>query len=176
MDNNKDLFELMTKMYNDSVKKGITLQAYSKNVVDNLHLAQQYTFKKGVDGLVSMAENAAKMKLDMQQVVSLGNKLAEGGVESAVNMAAELQVLGGAFTQFADPLGLLHDSLLDMEGLSDRLTGLVGQIGRFDKEQGRIVIDPFQQAQLRQASKSMGLDYGKLIESATSLVITFKIE
>lgn len=158
--------EMVTQMYNESVKKGITLQAYSKNVVDNLHLAQQYTFKDGVKGLMSMAENAAKMKMDMQQVVSLTNKLSDGGIESAVNMSAELQVLGGAFAQFANPLGLLHDSLLDMDGLSDRLTNLVGSIGRFDKNEGRVVIDPFQQMQLRQAAKSMGLDYGKLIESA----------
>lgn len=158
--------EIVTQMYNESMKKGITLQAYSKNVVDNLHLAQQYTFKDGVKGLMSMAENAAKMKMDMQQVVSLTNKLSDGGIESAVNMSAELQVLGGAFAQFANPLGLLHDSLLDMDGLSDRLTNLVGSIGRFDKNEGRVVIDPFQQMQLRQAAKSMGLDYGKLIESA----------
>lgn len=168
--------EMMTKMYNESLKKGITLQAYSKNVSENLHLAQQYTFKNGVNGLMKMAENAAKMKMDMQQVVSLGNKLAEGGVESAVNMAAELQVLGGAFAQFADPLGLLHDSLLDMDGLSDRLTGLVGEMGHFDKEQGKVVIDPFQQMQLRQAAKSMGLDYGKLIESATQQAKRKEIE
>lgn len=168
--------EMMTKMYNESLKKGITLQAYSKNVSENLHLAQQYTFKDGVNGLMKMAENAAKMKMDMQQVVSLGNKLAEGGVESAVNMAAELQVLGGAFAQFADPLGLLHDSLLDMDGLSDRLTGLVGKMGRFDKEQGKVIIDPFQQIQLRQAAKSMGLDYGKLIDSATQQAKRKEIE
>lgn len=158
--------EMVAQMYNESMKKGITLQAYSKNVVDNLHLAQQYTFKDGVKGLMSMAENAAKMKMDMQQVVSLTNKLSDGGIESAVNMSAELQVLGGAFAQFANPLGLLHDSLLDMDGISDRLTNLVGSIGRFDKNEGRVVIDPFQQMQLRQAAKSMGLDYGKLIESA----------
>lgn len=158
--------EIVTQMYNESMKKGITLQAYSKNVVDNLHLAQQYTFKDGVKGLMSMAENAAKMKMDMQQVVSLTNKLSDGGIESAVNMSAELQVLGGAFAQFANPLALLHDSLLDMDGISDRLTNLVGSIGRFDKNEGRVVIDPFQQMQLRQAAKSMGLDYGKLIESA----------
>lgn len=168
--------EIVAKMYGDSVKKGITLQAYSKNVSENLHLAQQYTFKNGVQGLMSMAENAAKMKMDMQQVVSLGNKLAEGGVESAVNMGAELQVLGGAFAQFADPLGLLHDSLLDMEGLSDRLTSLVGEMGRFDKQQGKVVIDPFQQMQLRTAAKSMGLDYSKLIDSATQQAKRKEIE
>ena len=168
--------EMVAKMYGDSVKKGITLQAYSKNVSENLHLAQQYTFKNGVQGLMSMAENAAKMKMDMQQVVSLGNKLAEGGVEGAVNMAAELQVLGGAFAQFADPLGLLHDSLLGMDDLSERLTGLIGEMGSFDKQQGKVVIDPFQQMQLRQAAKSMGLDYGKLIDSATQQAKRKEIE
>lgn len=159
--------EMMTQMYNGSIKKGITLQAYSKNVTENLHLAQQYTFKDGVKGLMSMAENAAKTKMDMQQIVSLGNKLAEGGVEGAVNMAADLQVLGGSFAEFADPLALLHDGLLDMEGLSDKLTGLVGKMGRFNKETGKVDIGAFQQMQLREAAKTMGVDYGKLIESAT---------
>lgn len=168
--------EMMTQMYNESMKKGITLQAYSKNVVENLHLAQQYTFKDGVSGLMKMAENAAKMKMDMEQVVSLGNKLSDGGIDSAVNMAAELQVLGGAFAQFADPLGLLHDSLLDMNGLSERVTKLVGQMGRFDKNEGRVIIDPFQQMQLRQAAKSMGMDYGKLIESANQQAKRKEIE
>lgn len=159
--------EMVVQMYNESMKKGITLQAYSKNVTENLHLAQQYTFKDGVKGLMSMAENAAKTKMDMQQIVSLGNKLAEGGVEGAVNMAADLQVLGGSFAEFADPLALLHDGLLDMEGLSDRLTGLVGKMGRFNKETGKVDIGAFQQMQLREAAKTMGVDYGKLIESAT---------
>ena len=168
--------KMVAQMYNESLKKGITLQAYSKNVTENLHLAQQYTFKDGVKGLMSMAENAAKTKMDMQQIVSLGNKLAEGGVEGAVNMAADLQVLGGAFANFADPIGLLHDGLLDMEGLSNRLTDLVGKMGRFDKEQGRVVINPFQQMQLREASKTMGVDYSKLIESANQQAKRKEIE
>jgi hypothetical protein len=156
--------ELIGKMYSDSAKKGISIETYSKNVNENLHLAQQYTFKKGVDGLVAMAQNAAKLKMDMQQVVALANKVSD--VESAVNMSAELQVLGGAFSQFADPLGLLHDSLLDMEGLSDRLTNLIGEIGYFNKETGQIDIGSFDRIRLRSAAQSMGLDYGKLIESA----------
>lgn len=157
--------ELMTQMYNDSVKKGITLQAYSKNVVDNLHLAQQYNFKDGVKGLMSMAENATRMKMDMQQVVALANKVQD--VESAVNMSAELQVLGGPFAQFGDPLGLLHDSLLDMDGLSDRLTELVGSLGYFDKNTGQIEMGRFDKIRLRQAAQVMGVDYGKMVESAT---------
>lgn len=159
--------ELMTQMYNDSVKKGISLQAYSKNVTDNLHLAQQYTFKDGVKGLMSMAENATRLKMDMQQVVALASKITDGGIDAAVNMSADLQVLGGPFAQFADPLGLLHDGLLDMESLSDRLTDMVGELGSFDRERGELKIDAFNQMRLREAAKSMGVDYGKLVESAT---------
>lgn len=159
--------ELMTQMYNESVKKGISLQAYSKNVTDNLHLAQQYTFKDGVKGLMSMAENATKLKMDMQQVVTLANKLTDGGLDAAVNMSADLQVLGGPFAQFGDPLGMLHDGLLDVENLSKRLTDMVGDMGHFDKERGELKIDTFNQMRLREAAKAMGLDYGKLVESAT---------
>ena len=159
--------ELMTQMYNESVKKGISLQAYSKNVTDNLHLAQQYTFKDGVKGLMSMAENATKLKMDMQQVVTLANKLTDGGLDAAVNMGADLQVLGGPFAQFGDPLGMLHDGLLDVENLSKRLTDMVGDMGHFDKEKGELRIDTFNQMRLREAAKAMGVDYGKLVESAT---------
>ena len=159
--------EMMTQMFNKSVKQGLSLEAYSKNVSDNLQIAQQFTFKRGVEGLTAMAEQATKMKLDMQQTINLANKLAEGGIESAVNMSAELQVLGGPFAQFADPMALLHGSLMDMEDLSERLTDLVGQIGYFNKNTGQIDIGAFDRQRLRAASSAMGLDYGKLIESAT---------
>lgn len=159
--------EMMTQMFNKSVKQGLSLEAYSKNVSDNLQIAQQFTFKRGVEGLAAMAEHATKMKLDMQQTINLANKLAEGGIESAVNMSAELQVLGGPFAQFADPMALLHGSLMDMEDLSERLTSLVGQIGFFNKNTGQIDIGAFDRQRLRAASSAMGLDYGKLIESAT---------
>lgn len=159
--------EMMTQMFNKSVKQGISLETYSKNVTDNLQIAQQFTFKRGVDGLMAMAEQAAKMKLDMQQTISLANKLADGGIEAAVNMSADLQVLGGPFAQFADPMALLHGSIMDMEDLSERLTSLMGQMGRFNKETGQIDIGSFDRQRLRAAASSMGLDYGKLIESAT---------
>lgn len=159
--------ELMTQMFNKSVKQGISLETYSKNVTNNLHIAQQYTFKRGVDGLMAMAEQASKMKLDMEQTISLANKLADGGIEAAVNMSADLQVLGGPFAQFADPMALLHGSIMDMEDLSNQLTGLMGNMGRFNKETGQIDIGAFDRQRLRSAASSMGLDYGKLIESAT---------
>ena len=44
---------------------------------------------------------------------------------------------------------------------------MVGDMGHFDKEKGELRIDTFNQMRLREAAKAMGVDYGKLVESAT---------
>lgn len=157
--------EMMTQMFNKSVKQGISLEVYAKNVTEHLSKAQQYTFKRGVEGLTAMAEKAAAMKMDMEQAFRLAERTST--VENAVNISAQLQVLGGEFTQFADPLALLHDSLLDIEGLNDRLSGLVSQMGYFDKNTGQIQIAAQDKIRLKTAAEAMGVDYSKLIESAT---------
>lgn len=157
--------QMMTQMFNKSVKQGISLEVYAKNVTEHLNKAQQYTFKRGVEGLAAMAEKAAKMKMDMEQAFRLAEKAST--VESAVDVSAQLQVLGGEFTQFADPLALLHDSLLDVEGLNDRLAGLVSRMGYFDKNTGQIQIAAQDKIRLKTAANAMGVDYNALIESAT---------
>ena len=156
----------LTEMYNKSVKQGISLETYAKNVSDHIMMAQKYTFKNGVDGLTSMAEKAAKMRVDMDMVASLADNL--NNIEKSVNVSAQLQVLGGPFTQFADPMGLLHDSLSNMEGLQDRLTNLTKSLGRFNRQTGQIEIATFDKMRLREAASSMGVSYDKLIEQTTT--------
>lgn len=161
-----DAGEMLTQMFNRSAKQGLSLEKYAKNVADHIMLAQKYTFKKGVDGLTAMAEKAAKMRVDMDMVATLADNL--GSVDKSVNVSAQLQVLGGPFAQFADPMGLLHDSLNDMEGLQDRLTNLTNSLGSFNRSTGEIEIATFDKLRLREAASAMGVDYGKLIEQTTN--------
>lgn len=156
--------KIMADMYNESLKKGISLQAYSKNVVDNLHLAQQYAFKDGVQGLKSMAELSAKVSLDMKEAFKLADKV--NTVEGAVNTAAQLQVLGGPFANFADPMALLHGSLKDVPKLFENLTSLVSKFGTFDENKKEFQVNDFDKIRLKQAAQAMGVDYGELIKSA----------
>ena len=169
-----DAGEMLTDMYNTSMKKGISLEKYAKNVADHIGLAQKYTFKNGVDGLTSMAEKAAKMRVDMDMVASLADKLSN--IEGAVTTSASLQVLGGPFAQFADPMGLLHDSLNDMEGLQDRLTKLTSSLGRFNRQTGEIEIATFDKMRLKEAATAMGIDYGKLIDQTTTAARRNEVE
>ena len=166
--------EMMTQMFNKSVKQGISLETYAKNVSDHLTMAQKYTFKNGINGLTSMAEKAAKLRVDMDMVAQMAEKM--GTIGDSVNVASQLQVLGGPFTQFADPMKLLYGSLNDMEGLMDQLTNLTGSLGRFNRETGEIEIATFDKLRLKQAAQAMGVDYGKLIEQTTTQARRGEIE
>lgn len=165
--------EHMSKMYNEATKSGISLQKYSENVAKNMHLAQNYTFKNGIKGLESMAKKATAIKLDMGQIAAFADKV--GSVEGSMDAAAKLQVLGGPFAQMADPMGMLNESLNDMEGLQDRVAKMVGGMGRFNKETGEVEVSSFDKRRIKEAAAAMGMDYSQLMQSVNRQAVTGEI-
>ena len=154
------------KMFADATKQGLSFEKYSDNVAKNIKIAQNYTFKNGLKGLESMAKKATAMKMDMQQVAALADKVST--VEGAIDVSSQLQVLGGPFAQLADPLGMLNEGLNDMEGLQDRLIKMVGGLGSFDKETGEVKVSSFNKQRIKAASQAMGVDYGTIMESVNA--------
>lgn len=151
------------KMYKDAGKYGLSFEKYSENFLQNIKMAQNYTFKNGLKGLESMAKKATAMKIDMQQMASFADKV--GTLQGAVETSAQLQVLGGPFAQFSDPLGMLNESMTDMEGLMDRFTKMIGGLSRFDSTTGQIDVSAFNRQRIRAAAQAMGMDYGQVMES-----------
>ena len=154
------------KMFSDASKQGLSFEKYSDNVAKNIKIAQNYTFKNGLKGLESMAKKATAMKMDMQQVAALADKVST--VEGAIDVSAQLQVLGGPFAQLADPLGMLNEGLNDMEGLQDRLIKMVGGLGSFDKETGEVKVSAFNKQRIKAASQAMGVSYDTIMESVNA--------
>ena len=151
------------KMFKEAGKYGISFDKYSKNVANNIKLAQNYTFKNGIKGLESMAKKATAMKLDMQQVASFADKVST--VEGAINTGAQLQVLGGSFAQFSDPMGMMNEALTDMEGLQDRFEKMIGVLGNFDAQKGEIAISAFDKQRIKVAAEAMGMSYDQVMET-----------
>lgn len=159
--------DMMTKMFKEANKSGISAEKYAKNVTDHLSMAHKYNFKNGINGLKSMAELATKIKMDMDMVAQFADKVSTVG--GAVEMGAQLQVLGGPFAGFANPMRLLYGGLNDMEDLGKQVAKLTENLGVFDKNTGTFDIkSSFDRIRLREAAKIMGMDYGKLIEQATT--------
>lgn len=154
------------KMFADASKTGLSFEKYSDNVAKNIKIAQNYTFKNGLKGLESMAKKATALKLDMGQVASFADKVST--IEGAIDVASKLQVLGGSFAGIADPLGMLNEGLMDMEGLTDRVIKMVGGMGAFNKQTGEVEVSAFNKQRIKAAAQAMGMDYSQLMESVNA--------
>ena len=154
------------KMFADASKRGIAWENYSKNFLDNITLAQRYTFRNGTRGLESMARKATEINLSMSQAASFAERV--NTVEGSIRTGAQLQVLGGPFAQMADPIGMLYESLNDMEALQDRMVQMFGNLGSFNRQTGEVEISAFNRMRIREAAKSMGIDEANIFESINS--------
>lgn len=160
VDATKDLVE---GIVGDARRSGIVLSNLTQNVADNLYLAQQYTFEDGIEGLVRMAEKATAVKWNMEQTAAFAEKV--NNVEGAIKTGAQLSVLGGPFAQFSNPMGMLYESLNDMEGLQDRMFAMFGSLGEWNQEKGMLDISAFDKQRIRAAASAMGLNYADVINN-----------
>lgn len=172
--NLESIGERAGKMFADASKNGVAFEKYSDNVAKNMRIAQNYTFRNGLKGLESMAMKATALRLDMQQVAAMADKVSS--VEGSIDVAAKLQVLGGPFAAFADPMGMLNEGLNDMEGLQDRIARMVGNLGTFNRETGEVEVSAFNKQRIRAAAEAMGMDYGTLMESVNAQARRGEIE
>ena len=158
--------ERVGKMFKTASKYGLSFEKYSQNFLTNIKLAQNYTFKDGLKGLERMAQKSTAIKIDMQQIASFAEKVRT--LQGAVESSAALQVLGGPFAQFADPLGMLNEGLNDMEGLMERFQKMTGNLGKFNSQKGEVEVTAFNKERIRAAAQAMGMDYGQVMESIQS--------
>lgn len=155
--------EFSSELFDEAGRRGLSFEKISNNFLNNIELAQQYTFEDGVEGLKRMAVSAAEVNWNMQQTASFAEKV--NNVEGAIKTGAQLSVLGGPFAQFSNPMGMLYESLNDMEGLQERLFAMFGSLGEWDNSKGQLDISAFNRQRIRAAASAMGLNYGDVINT-----------
>lgn len=149
---------------NLSTKMGVNATKVIEIMTQNLKLANQYNFEDGVKNLTNMAAMTAKFKLDMQSVANMSEKLFEP--EGAVEMAANLQVLGGGFAKLADPFKLMFQARNDMEGLQESIIKATSGIADFNEKTGEFHVSAQELHRLRYVAKSTGIELSELVETA----------
>lgn len=150
------------RLFAEASKHGINFSKLSGDVAAHLDLASRYTFVDGVRGLESMALKAAALRLDMQQAAGFANKVST--VEGSATASASLSVLGGSFTNNANPLTMLYEGLNDLEGLQDRIVNMFGNLGKINYQTGEVEIGAFDKQRIKAASDAAGLDYGSVLD------------
>lgn len=154
------------KLFAKASKFGISAEKMSKNFLTNISKAQDYTFAKGLRGLENMAKRATELKLDMGQAFAFADKVST--VEGAITTAANLQVLGGSFTQYSDAIQMLQEGLTDPEALQERMVKMFGNMGHFNRQTGEVEVSAFNRQLIKAAAQAAGLDYSNVMEMVFS--------
>lgn len=159
-----DSADFIKETMDEATKSGIAASKLTKTIQENIKMAQNYTFKNGLDGLRSMAQKAIELKTDM----SLINSMLEttSTVEGAITTGAKLQVLGGSYALGSDPLSMMYESLNDAEGMFDRVTNMAKGKVYYNSNTGNFEMGAMDRYMMKQAATAMGVDPTKLLDVA----------
>ncbi len=149
---------------NSSNKIGTNSNKVLSNVNKGLKLMNRLSFKDGVRGMAKMASDAAKLGFEMDSIAVVSDKLFNP--EGAVELAAQLQVLGGRFSQLADPFTLMYQARNAPEELAKGLYEAAGASAHFNKETKEFEVAALELHRLKEVASATGLDYEELVVSA----------
>ena len=162
----KSTMEYVQGVVDTSERMGVNTTKVLKNVNDNFKRLNTYTFQQGVKGFAQMAMYAEKFRMDINQALNAAD--VARSLEGAIDLAAQLQVMGGEFAK-TDPFELLFLSRNDpakfTEKIADMTKGVVSfrkmADGTFEK-----FISPADRDRLAAVAKSMGMEASELTQIA----------
>lgn len=151
--------DMIHDMFIQANKAGVSNRKFAKDLQQNLKLAQKYTFKGGVEGLMKMSIWAQKTRFNMQSLETIVDKILDGGIEGVIKSSAQLQVLGGDFAINSDPLGMMYDAMADPEALGKRYNKMLEGMGSFNKKTGQVEINGPDVLRLKAYAQATGISY-----------------
>jgi hypothetical protein len=152
------------KAINDAGIRSITLGMSGKKTVQDIQMnigkLNEYGFKNGIQGLETMVRKSNEFRMSMDSVFSIAEKVYSP--EGAIDMVANLQVLGGAIGDLNDPLKLMYMSTNNVEGLQDALIGAAGSLATYNQEQGKFEVTGVNLRRAKEMAQQMGISMGEL--------------
>jgi hypothetical protein len=158
---------------NDSHKMGLNASKVVKNIAGNIKMLNKYHFKDGIRGLAKMAELSAKLGIKMDFAAGMSDKMWD--IEGAVDMSAQLQVMGGAWAKMADPFHLMYMAREDMEGLTKEIASASQASMHFAKD-GSIEMSSMEMSRLKIIAQQTGLEYDDLVKSGKEMFKMNKVK
>lgn len=160
----RDAMDSIDKAGKGSLELGLRAKTTVKDIRDNIGRLNEFGFKNGIQGLAEMSRKATEFRMKMDEVFKVADAVMDP--DKAIELSANLQVLGGAMGDFNDPLRLMYDATNNVEGLQDALIGAAGSLATYNTEQGKFEITGINLRRAREMAKTLGVDYNELTKSA----------
>jgi hypothetical protein len=147
-----------------SERMGVNTTKVLKNISDNFRKLNTYSFTAGVKGMAKMAMDAEKMQVSMQDALSAAD--AAKGLEKAIDLAANLQVMGGEFAK-TDPFEWMYLARNEPEKLTAKISEMTRGLVTFKKNSEGVFekfISPADRQRLESVAKSLGISSEEMIK------------
>ena len=161
--------EIMNKVAATAKASGLNASKLTATVSKELYKTQIYGFKNGVDGLTKMAAQAQRVGFSLEKAQTTANLILDNGPEKAIEMASELQALGGNIGALGDPFQLIHMAQYDMEGLQDQIINASASAVQFNETTGDFKISGEEMLRLRKQASILGLSYEDVAKGAINM-------
>lgn len=146
---------------------GLNAVQLSSNVAKNMHMASRYAFKNGVDGMAKMTALSQRLKFNLQSIGGALDKASS--IEGAIDMSAQMQLLGGKYAAaFGNPVELLNAGLNDAEEMVKKMVEITKGNAVFDRESGTVKINNIDRQMMKHAAQATGIDYEELLNATNS--------
>jgi hypothetical protein len=153
---------------NESGKSSLTLGLNARRTTEeltkNIGRINQFGFENGVLGLNKMVQRSVEFRMNMQNVFDIADKVMSP--EKAIDLAANLQVLGGAVGALGDPFQMMYMATNNVEGLQDALIGAAESLATYNSEQGKFEISGVNLRRARAMAEELGMSYQDLSNMA----------
>jgi hypothetical protein len=159
--------EKMVNHLNESIgssrEMGLNSNKVIKTLQSNMKAMQQYSFSSGVKGMVNMAKQAVKMRVDVGDILQMSDKFYQP--EAAIEAAANLQLLGGDIAEaFGDPFQVMYEARNKPEELAKRVGKMTENMVSFNEQTGEFDMPAEARMQLQAVSKELGIGMDSLTE------------
>ena len=156
--------ESLTAMRKQSNAYGLNTAQFMETVADNIKLMNSYNFRGGVEGFTKMVARSQALRINMADVKGLAGDLLNP--EKAIELAAEMQMLGGSIAGLSDPFQLMNMAQNDMEGLQKAIIDTAAASVSFNQTSGSFDISATEMRRLRAQATALGMDYEELANTA----------
>ena len=146
----------------DSTKLGLNASKVIKNIQSGMKMLNKYNFKDGAAGLAKMAKTVAKLGIDMEDISGFADKLMD--IEGAVDMSAQLQVMGGEWAKMADPFTLMYKARNDIQGLTEDFGKAAESVVSFNNKTKEFEVSALEMSKVRNIADKTGMSLEKIVE------------
>lgn len=161
-----DTLEKIETAGRHSLGLGLNSKKTTEELRTNISKLNEYGFANGIEGLNRMVQKSVEFRMNMAETFKVADKVMNP--ESAIELTANMQMLGGAIGDLNDPLKLMYMATNNVEGLQDAIIGASSGLATYNKEQGKFEIVGANLRRAKEMATQLGISYGEFAKSAVA--------